>query len=271
MKQCAVCNEQVLGDHDLCYLHRKYKARLCGTHYATLWDLLWSKARFMKVWGWRIGTKLLHSMEDYVEAAKLNVQTVLKVRKQIADYDKNPDIDVTRYFKILNNLSRKLSETFGVGKQEVFQEGVIILCNLKRRVTNQDNPNMIHQWVIQSLKGLLINHIRRHLLSPLRGTLHVAITERAMTHDDETNLVDPLTVSDAYQRMQQELVLDLNLKKLKEQLSPKQVQVMENMFRADPLTQKELAEEMGTSQPAVAKLTRKVFKKAKEIGKYHVK
>ena len=91
-----------------------------------------------------------------------------------------------------------------------------------------------------------------------------------MHHEDEINIVNTDTPYDALDRMQQELLLDYDLAKLAEQLSEKQLIVCSNMFRDNPLTQWELAKEMGISQKAVNKLTRKVFKKAKAIGEYNI-
>lgn len=262
MIKCAVCNEQVHGDHDLCYLHRKYEDGLCGPHYETLWELMWAKLHFLKDWTMRIGTKIRISMDAFVETAKMNTNTVEKCRSAIQEYIDEPNVDMNQYVKHLSNLASSLAASYPIDRDDAFQLGAECLMVLSKKAKPQHSPKMVHTWILHSLRGMMMNKVLRQV-SPS--------TEDTMGYNEDTDLPDTTCTYDAYHRMNQELVLDMNMEKLREGLSPKQLEVMENMFQANPLTQRELGKKMGISQQAVAKLTRKVFKKAKAIGRYYVR
>lgn len=161
--------------------------------------------------------------------------------------------------KIINSAAFKIADD-DTDRAELIQQGWVFALELLEKGDPDRAEHETLAWLHTSIVGRLSNYKFRSI---------DALDYIHPREEELDEVADPDTPEHAYMRMQKEVQLDWDLMKLVEQLSPKQTAVCANMFADNPLNQRELAAQMGISQPAVAKLTRKVFKKAKAIGEYN--
>ena len=171
---------------------------------------------------------------------------------------------------MMNSIGRYISNaadalrTDTLNRDELTSQGWVYALELAEKADPNYNDAQLFGWIQQSVKGKLLNYINTN-----RSTNALDYVN-PREEEEEFEVIDYDTPHHALMRVEKEIKLNINMGELFNQLSEKQRIVCINMFRDNPLTQRELAAEMGISQQAVNKLTRKVFNKAKAIGEYNI-
>ena len=258
--QCAVCNEDTLGNESgLCYLHRKYKAGVTGPYFETLYDLVYWKATTLKEWD-RLGYgKISVACAPHVEVQKMTPGSVEQVRKQVEEQLNTGRGDLSSFQPLVLKWAAILNSQFGTDFADLHGEGMLALMRLSLMVPEGTQCNAVAQWVKRSVVGIMRNFA---LDGGLRG--RGVSASNAGRFDDETWVGTEDQHEDyiAAERMHRGANAMAELIK---KLTWDQRKILSNMLKDNPRTQKELAKAMGVKQPKISKDTTAIFTKAKEM------
>lgn len=270
MTKCLVCNEQTFGDRTgLCYLHRKYAARITGPYFETLYDLLYWKATFLKEWDAKELGKIAVSCAPHVEVMKENKETVQVVKDRIHEQLKLTKADLSMYIPLVRTLSYAFAVYDKLTFEEIYNEGMLHLKVLECRIEKGLNPKIISAWVKKSLVGRIS-----------KVTLYDGIVKNKQTNnnrrDMEVNSVGfaDWHIKDDQSPTAEDMVMEIQEKQqqvqaigeLSQKLNPLQRRLLANMFKDNPRTQKQLATANKIAQGTVSKAITVIYRKAKELG-----
>ena len=161
MLLCCMCEQRTV-DNKLCYLHQKYKDRITGPYFDSLFDYMWFKETFEKRWNWKVRTQLLVSLSPKLER-KLDQRPDL-VREMERGIKKHLESGALKYSRVWEYapLVYSTAHSFGGDTEDLIQQGMGFLSSIDRatdwlKLTAQQ----ISGYIKKSLIGHLLNYLNK--------------------------------------------------------------------------------------------------------------
>ena len=156
---CVICDSKP----GLCYLHKKYKAKLTGPFFDTLFDYMWFRETFKKEWAEKVGTRLKVELSESVERNLQNKLYVRKVGALVKDLVQlMGDGRIWKYRNIVHKMAFTYSKISPYPYDDIVQQGYYELMSIDRRINwAKFSGKEITMYIKQSIIGKLKNYCFR--------------------------------------------------------------------------------------------------------------